>query len=137
MRFLLLSIFILLLKLGFTNTNNFIIKLDQFTLAKSQLSLNDTIEVTKQAWLTSDSLHLTAYICGANHSGEKASFIARGVNNLLFQDTYTNKGVAYTYSFSTQKINPENVRYVAMTIGAAASENKMGWKYRMGTLKFI
>ena len=38
---------------------------------------------------------------------------------------------------SFNQIDPEQVKILAMTIGADQSANKMGWKYRMGVLKFI
>lgn len=119
------------------NTNSFILKLDEFTLAKSIEGLNDTIDVTKSAWRSSDSLHLSAYICGGNQMGRRASIKVRNENELLFQEDYDNQDLAYTYSFATSKINPNLIRYLSMTIGAAASENKLGWVYRMGIIRFV
>jgi hypothetical protein len=123
--------------LSFSNTNSFKIMLDEFVLARSQQVLNDTIEVSRAAWISSDSIHLTAFIDGSNQFGMMTQFIARDENVLLFSEIYENKRHGYQFSFATSRINPELVHLISMTIGAAPSEKKMGWKYRMGILKFI
>ena len=122
---------------AFGNTHSFTLKLDEFTLARSTSPITDTIEVTKKAWQTSDSLHVRAYLCGRNFMDMKSVFIARDAENLIIQAYYDNFGLGFRFSFPTSRIDPEKVKILAMTIGADQSEKKMGWKYRMGVLKFI
>ena len=104
---------------------------------KSQTSLSDTIEMTREAWITSDSLHIKAYICGGNQNGKECTFTARSANALIMKKDYVNKGLGYRFSFATSSINPEKVRILSMTIGANNKLRKMGWVYRMGIIKFI
>ncbi|UKN03548.1 hypothetical protein K6119_08475 [Paracrocinitomix mangrovi] len=123
--------------LGYANVNSFTIKLDQFTLYQSQQAINDTIEITKKAWWRADSLHLSAYLCGDNQIGKKATFIARNEKELVFKKNFTNQGLAYEFSFATGDIDPTKIKVLAMTLGADASLGKAGWNYRMGFIRFI
>ena len=119
------------------NVNNFTLKLDQFTIAKSQLGLNDTIDITKAAWTTSDSLHLSAYICGRDYSGVNCQILGRDTENKLFEMYFDNKGLAIEFSIPTSRIDPDKVKILALSMGATSNENRMGVKYRMGILRFM
>lgn len=122
---------------GFTNTNHYSLKLDEFTLAKSSQGLNDTIDVTTAAWQSSDSLHFFLYLCGGNYDGAKCRLLARDTENKLFEMHFDNKGVAIQYSISTKKIDPKVVKLVALTMGISPTGNRLGLNYRMGFLRFV
>ena len=121
----------------FANVNNFKLQLDEFTLAKSAEGLNDTIDVTSSAWTNADSLHLTIYICGNDFEGSKCRVLARDFDNKLFELHFTNQGMAMKYSIPTAKINPDKIKFMALTMGLSPQDNRLGLNYRMGYLRFI
>ena len=93
---------LLILLLGFTShalssINIFTIKLDEFTLKESDKSINDTIEVTRAAWLSSDSIHVSVFISkGLSQKGRMCSFIARDTDQLLFESQKCSKILSTT-----------------------------------------
>ena len=137
MRILLLILFSLTYRLSYANVDNYTLKLDEFTLATSQSGLHDTIVVTKAAWTTSDSLHLYIYKCGGSFMGEDCRIMARDTDNKLFEMYFTNQGMAIQFSIATKRIDPSVVKFVALSMGLAPTEKRMGINYRMGFLRFI
>lgn len=122
---------------SYGNVNHFSIKLDEFTLFKSDQPIRDTIEVTRKAWIAADSVHLYAYICGDSQYDKKTTFTARSEENRLFQVDYVNHDLGYEFSFPTKRVDPHIVNFLVMTLAADKSYQKYGWTYRIGILKFI
>lgn len=132
-----LSILLFVSAITFANVDNYSLKLDEFTLATSNTGLNDTIDVTKAAWESSDSLHLSIYNCGKSYDGMKCKLLGRSTENRLFEMYFNNKGMAIQFSISTKRIDLSKVNFVALTMGLAPTDNRMGFNYRMGFLRFI
>lgn len=137
MKFIYAFILIFGSSLALANTSHFSIKLDEFTLAKSSYGISDTIEITKSVWTSSDSVHVSAYICGGSQIDVPAIFMMRSGEEMVHRIEYNNHDVAFYFAFPTSWIDPTIYSHLAMYIGEADKGEKYGRRYRMGILKFI